>query len=72
MKLINELPQFDILMKDLDDGRCVLLSGCVPSAREHILSSLADRFDFLVIAAPDEQKAAEIISSYSDNWSITI
>ena len=65
MKLINELPQFDILMKDLDEGRCVLLSGCAPSAREHILSSLADRFDFLVIAAPDEQKASEIISSYS-------
>ena len=65
MSIIDELPQFNILKKDLQDGKCILLSGCVPSQQEHLLSRLAQDFDFLVTVASDEQKASEIISNYS-------
>ncbi len=61
---IERIPQFHIIRKDLQDGRCIQLEGCVPSQTEHLLSVLKPEFDYMVVICQDELKVSEFIGHY--------
>ena len=65
MKIIDRIPQLNIVKQDLERGRCVQLEGCVLSQTEHMLSELAQDFAYTVLIARDEVNTSEILGSYA-------
>lgn len=48
----------------LNCGRHVLITGCVPSQKEHLIKGICDGFRHRVIVAADEKEAMEILENY--------
>lgn len=65
MDIAKFLPQFHIIEQDIKEGRCIQIEGCVPSQTEELITELGNSFEFVVIVAEDETKAAGMLNNYA-------
>lgn len=63
-KIYSKIDIISPVLKDLKGTGKVLISGCVPSQKEHLINGIRGDFRHKVIIGPDEQKAMEILENY--------